>query len=108
MDSLMEDVVTPMLDCGSSSGEASETDDEAHIPSVGVDAPVQESSAISPPVDSVDPLEESIIIHARAYQIEMFEKSLKQNIIVAVGQVSSMSTTEFLSDVRVADGHGKW
>ncbi|KAI1153106.1 RNase3 domain-containing protein [Nemania diffusa] len=90
MPSPMEGVVTPMPDHGSysseTSSEASEIDDGAHIAPVGVDTPVQESSTIGPrgPIDPADPLEEEMVIHARAYQIEMFEKSLKQNIIVAM------------------------
>ena len=28
--------------------------------------------------------EDDIVVHARAYQVEMFEESLKRNIIVAV------------------------
>ncbi|GAP83771.1 putative RNase3 domain-containing protein [Rosellinia necatrix] len=48
--------------------------------SVHADTPPDEIT----PVDSTDPVEEQLLIHARAYQIEMFEKSLKQNIIVAM------------------------
>ncbi|KAI0449605.1 RNase3 domain-containing protein [Xylaria acuta] len=52
-------------------------DDGAHITSSRVDAPIEADS-------TTDPVEDNIVIHARAYQTEMFEKSLKQNIIVAM------------------------
>ncbi|KAI0112057.1 RNase3 domain-containing protein [Nemania sp. FL0031] len=86
MHSPMEGVVTPMPYVESSSSEASESDDGVHTASTNVEAPVQETSTISPtgPIDAIDPIEEQTIIHARAYQVEMFEKSLKQNIIVAM------------------------
>ncbi|KAI1132220.1 RNase3 domain-containing protein [Nemania abortiva] len=87
MHSPMEGVVTPMPDDESLSSEASELDDEAHATPTGVgENAAQEISTISPidPIDPVDPLEEQTVIHARAYQVEMFEKSLKQNIIVAM------------------------
>ncbi|KAI1745424.1 RNase3 domain-containing protein [Xylaria scruposa] len=57
--------------------QVSRFDDGEHIKSSGVDAPVE--------VDlTTDPIEDNVVIHARAYQVEMFEKSLKQNIIVAM------------------------
>jgi hypothetical protein len=58
-------------------GHMSELDGIANTTSVCVDSSIQQDSV-------VDPLEEQIVIHARAYQVEMFEESLKQNIIVAV------------------------
>ncbi|KAI1347778.1 hypothetical protein F5Y01DRAFT_294202, partial [Xylaria sp. FL0043] len=36
------------------------------------------------PLSPIDPIDEKTVIHARAYQIEMFEKSLERNIIVAM------------------------
>ncbi|RWA11633.1 hypothetical protein EKO27_g3483 [Xylaria grammica] len=52
-------------------------DGGTHTTSVGADTSIQENATI-------DPIEERTAINARAYQIEMFEKSLKQNIIVAM------------------------
>ncbi|KAJ8133310.1 hypothetical protein O1611_g307 [Lasiodiplodia mahajangana] len=85
----MEGVVTPMPDDESFSSETSESGDEAPITPAGVAAVVQEASSISSPdppdpIDHIDPIEEQTIIEARSYQVEMFEKSLKQNIIVAM------------------------
>ncbi|KAH8164933.1 hypothetical protein CIB48_g3304 [Xylaria polymorpha] len=57
--------------------QVSEFDDGADITSSGVDGLIKADSAS-------DPIEETTVIHARAYQTEMFEKSLKQNIIVAM------------------------
>ncbi|KAI8947405.1 RNase3 domain-containing protein [Xylaria longipes] len=57
--------------------QVSEFDHGAHITSSRVDAPIEADPTI-------DPIEDNIVIHARAYQTEMFEKSLKQNIIVAM------------------------
>lgn len=51
--------------------------DGAPVTSTGVESLAQENAAI-------DPVEENIVINARGYQIEMFEKSLIQNIIVAM------------------------
>lgn len=56
-----------------------ESHDGAPVTSTGVESLTQETSII-------DPVEDNIVIHARGYQIEMFEKSLIQNIIVAVRQ----------------------
>ncbi|KAF2966518.1 hypothetical protein GQX73_g7057 [Xylaria multiplex] len=56
--------------------QAPQPDDGTHTISVGVGASIEDAT--------IDPIEERTVIHARAYQIEMFEKSLKQNIIVAM------------------------
>lgn len=98
MPSPMEGIATAMAGYDSSSGEEDSTspetspeptltaerfpgtDDSVPIASVHLDASVQENS----PKNSIDPLESQVIMHARAYQVEMFEKSLKQNIIVAM------------------------
>jgi hypothetical protein len=53
-----------------------------------VDMSTQECPFTSDPVD-----EEETIIRSRAYQIEMFEESLKQNIIVAVCRICCMSNS---------------
>ncbi|KAI0407085.1 RNase3 domain-containing protein [Xylaria palmicola] len=99
MHSPMEGVVTPMTvhGDGSSTEESlssrdstpvpgglpddhSRFDDRTHTTAVGDDAPVQGI----PSMDPIDPIEEKTVIHARAYQVEMFEKSLEENIIVAM------------------------
>ncbi|KAI0472383.1 RNase3 domain-containing protein [Xylaria cf. heliscus] len=95
MYSPMQGVVTPMAENDGYSSEedpssleltptpedvpdqASEFDHGPDITSSRVDAPMEADSTI-------DPVENNIVIHARAYQTEMFEKSLKQNIIVAM------------------------
>ncbi|KAI3317473.1 RNase3 domain-containing protein [Xylariaceae sp. AK1471] len=94
MNSSLQDATAPMTGYESSSSEDSSSPDPTPIPeglsdhlpelddatnatSVRVDSSVRENSTI-------DPIEEQIIIHARAYQIEMLEESLKQNIIVAM------------------------
>jgi hypothetical protein len=61
-------------------GHPTELDDVGHTTSASIDAPNQENSI-------ADTVEKSTVIHSRAYQIEMFQKSLEQNIIVAVGQI---------------------
>ncbi|KAI1825369.1 RNase3 domain-containing protein [Xylaria intraflava] len=66
-------------DSSSSADELPESDQEAHIvTSARVDA-LAESAVTTGPVE-----EKIVVIHARAYQIEMFEKSLQQNIIVVM------------------------
>ncbi|TGJ83158.1 hypothetical protein E0Z10_g5610 [Xylaria hypoxylon] len=94
MHSHIQGVVTPVAEHGGSNDEdsssleptpsseglpaqVSEFDDGIHTISASVDTFIQETA-------TVDPMEETTVIHARAYQIEMFEKSLKQNIIVAM------------------------
>ncbi|KAJ2993851.1 hypothetical protein NUW58_g1717 [Xylaria curta] len=96
MYSPMQGVVTPMADYDNSysseedassfelapapeglPGRAPEFDDGAPSSSVHVETPVEGDS-------TTDPIEDKIAIHARAYQVEMFEKSLQQNIIVAM------------------------
>ncbi|KAI1117453.1 dicer-like protein 2 [Nemania sp. NC0429] len=51
--------------------------DGAAVTPTGLESLAQESSV-------VDPVEDAVVIHARGYQVEMFEKSLQQNIIVAM------------------------
>ncbi|KAI8634192.1 hypothetical protein F5Y19DRAFT_203509 [Xylariaceae sp. FL1651] len=94
MDSPMEYVTTSMSRRDSFSSEASgslkptaglrnrpdcpsELDNIESTVSITVDASIQNDS-------TPDPAKEEAVIHARAYQIEMFEESLKQNIIVAM------------------------
>lgn len=60
-------------------GHDSEFHDGAPVTNTGVESLAPEDSVI-------DPVEDNLVIHARGYQIEMFEKSLMQNIIVAVRQ----------------------
>jgi hypothetical protein len=48
----------------------------------------------APPTDSGS--KESKTIHARAYQLEMFEASLKENIIVVVSNIARF-------DMAIAD-----
>ncbi|KAI1753705.1 RNase3 domain-containing protein [Xylaria castorea] len=59
------------------SDQVSRVDNGAYMTSSRVDAPIEADS-------TTDPVEDNVVIHARAYQVEMFEKSLKQNIIVAM------------------------
>ncbi|KAK5629446.1 hypothetical protein RRF57_005161 [Xylaria bambusicola] len=59
------------------SNETPAYEDGAHVTSICIDTPVQET-------DSTNSISDEIVIHARAYQVEMFEKSLKENIIVAM------------------------
>lgn len=78
------------------------TDDNVPTASAHIDASVQEIS----PTNSIDPLEAQVVIHARAYQVEMFEESLKQNIIVAVRQVCLLTAIS-LADPYLIDGYRK-
>lgn len=71
----------------SSSSEASED--------VPIDADTERLSTPGLTSDSLDPhgsddeggaaFEDPVVVHARAYQLEMFEESMKQNVIVVVG-----------------------
>lgn len=46
-----------------------------------------------------------MVIHAREYQLEMFEESLKHNIIVAVGQCRHVCAVPRLKQLTSADGN---
>ena len=61
--------------------QSSASKDGADVTTACNDIPVQETSA-------ANPINDEAVIRARAYQVEMFEKSLEQNIIVAVCRVS--------------------
>ncbi|KAI0203083.1 RNase3 domain-containing protein [Astrocystis sublimbata] len=93
MYSPMQGVVEPVTDHGDySSEDASPLDrtsalENPNLPSVIDDDPHVASSRIEtlPEAGSTtDQVEDSVAIHARAYQVEMFEKSLEQNIIVVM------------------------
>lgn len=75
--------------------------DGAPVTSTGVESLAQENAAI-------DPVEENIVINARGYQIEMFEKSLIQNIIVAVCPKPPTICDLDIYLTHAADGHRKW
>lgn len=46
--------------------------------------PEEIKAPTTPPLPGDRATHDAALIHARAYQLEMFEESLKQNIIVAV------------------------
>jgi hypothetical protein len=48
---------------------------------------------------------EDLCVRTRNYQLEMFERSMKENIIVAV---SLPHITGNLSSVAILDGHRQW
>ncbi|KAI0506601.1 dicer-like protein 2 [Xylaria bambusicola] len=95
MDSPTQCLASPLAEIGSSSEDedssslrshrtlddtSNETpayEDAAPVTSVCVDTPVQETT-------STNSINDEAVIHARAYQVEMFEKSLKENIIVTM------------------------
>lgn len=60
----------------SSSSEVS-NDDTPSIVAESTSPPAREDEGDAAPADPV-------VIHARAYQLEMFEESMKQNVIVVV------------------------
>ncbi|KAI2642218.1 RNase3 domain-containing protein [Xylaria nigripes] len=65
-------------DSNSQVSQHQELDKEAYTTtSVGEDMSIQGTTTVAP-------TDENTVIHARAYQIEMFEKSLEQNIIVVM------------------------
>lgn len=81
MDSPMPDLAASSNDHESSLSEDSMFSNSNHIPEI----PVNHLSDMDNRVKSRPrPVEEQMVIHARAYQVEMLEESLKQNIIVAV------------------------
>ncbi len=81
----------PTPACEGLPDQVSEFDDGTRTTAVCVETPIEESAAL-----------DKTVIHARAYQIEMFEKSLKQNIIVAVRQVRPIFA------VRSLNTHHRW
>ena len=72
------------------SGAGSEDSESgAQTPDIPTPAESESHSVVrGPPAEEDDAqaaqAEDDIVVHARAYQVEMFEESLKRNIIVAV------------------------
>lgn len=69
--------------------------------------PTDADSRNSTPVEEP---QRPIVMTARAYQIEMLEESLKQNIIVAVRWALSLPRQESqtFANLTLTDGHWKW
>lgn len=74
------------------SGAGSEDSESgAQTPDIPTPAESEPHSVVrSPPTEEDDAQAgqagDDIVVHARAYQVEMFEESLKRNIIVAVSR----------------------
>ena len=74
------------------SGAGSEDSESGtQTPDIPTPAESESHSVVrSPPAEEDDAqagqAEDDIVVHARAYQVEMFEESLKRNIIVAVSR----------------------
>ncbi|TRX97463.1 hypothetical protein FHL15_001741 [Xylaria flabelliformis] len=90
MYSPMQGVVTPMAENDNYSSEEdfelTPTPMNVSDQVSGVDDGVH-ATRVDPPVEAdstTDLVDDNVVIHARAYQVEMFEKSLKQNVIVAM------------------------
>lgn len=66
-------------------------------------SPIQEDEAQDGEIQ-----DDAAVIHARAYQVEMFEESLRRNIIVAVRRNSTVARRQTHTDEFVADGYGHW
>ncbi|RYP68014.1 hypothetical protein DL771_006937 [Monosporascus sp. 5C6A] len=66
-----------------SSSDAEGEELEEGIPAPSTSSPAESERSDEGPTQH-DETKDPVVIHARAYQLEMFEESLKQNIIVAV------------------------
>lgn len=69
----------------------SDSDDDSVIPESHEEPELAATEKLEPHLATIDVKDEvqvkdSGVIHAREYQLEMFEESLKRNIIVAVGR----------------------
>ena len=76
------------FESGTGSEDSESTTQTPDIPTPPESEP--HSVVRSPPAEDdgtqADQAEDDTVIHARAYQVEMFEESLKRNIIVAVSR----------------------